>query len=641
MITNRTRDDVLGVMRGPDALYAVLVEQTDTGPVIRFSIPPTPLSAADSDDRGEGRAGEMQEAPPTGTAPVIDEQDVTIQFGETEDEGVSEVAYTDIDDWARDADTISSFHAVRGFLPTLDALLRDCAARGYDDPDLAFCAPFSEVDSTELQIPKSTGPSVSDDHDSVLPTSRTVLLELLEKKYGEEIEAERVAFLPMSAAADGTRRVLALVSSATGSIPVTLSAMPDRTWGRGSRVKLLETEVSLYHGWAQSALGSTLDASEKSLVVRVGTENTLLLFLKGSTIEQVDTLPSLTVDDPADTICSRVLLYQDEYGMGDVRHILLVGEGDESGLVDGFEPYFSRTNIHLLREEIPYDADQAQSGLHVAALGAALRHLGDAKDTMFFSPVNLLGSEHRRSIWPRSLGTMEAAVFALLFFVTTLAFGWFYLSNAEHIEQKQEMLRALERQTASVDQDRLKARVDSLETVVAEHSEDLNVLDNLLRGSNKWSRGLAELAAHAGAVEGLSIDEWRPQSDSHVRISGRSTARARVVELTRRLDGEVKRLTFTEVRDWPLYAFEITMPLDLSSPEAVVYWQKEHGALANSDSVAEEASVSRPSMAEDVSGLRDIGPPDAEIPVSTARAVSRSSGPDEPRTAFGPPSSAP
>lgn len=630
MFTNRTRDYVLGVMRGPDALYAVLVERSEDGPVVRFSIPPTLLTDTESDEPAELASGRTQEARPTGTTPALDQQDVTIQFGETEDEPGSDVEQTDTDG-VGDVSPVSSFHTSTGFLPTLDALLRECAAQGYDDPDLAFCAPFSEVDSTELQIPKSVEGNGSEDGDSILPTSRTMLLELLEKKYGEEMEEERVDFLPMSPAEDGRRRVLALISSATGSIPATLSAMPDRSFGRAPRVRLLETEVSLYYGWAQSALGSTLDASEKSLVVRVGTEDTLLLFMEGSTIEQVDTLPALTVDDPADTICSRVLLYQDEYGMGDVRHILLIGEGDESGLVDGFEPYFSRTEIHLLRDQIPYDTDDVQSGLTVASLGAALRHLGDSQDTTFFSPVNLLGSEHRHSIWPRSLGTMEAAVFAVLFLVTSVGFGWYYLSTAQHIEQKRETLRTLERQTASVDQDQLEARVDSIEAVVAEHSEDLEVLDGLLRGSNKWSRGLAELAAHAGAVEGLSIDEWKPQSDSHVRISGRSTARARVVELTRRLDGEIERVAFTEVRDWPLYAFAITMPLDTSRPEVVAYWQKEHGALATGDSVEEDASTSQASVAEDVSGLRSFGSDDAEIPLSAASAVSGSSESEGPR----------
>ncbi|MCH6579526.1 MAG: hypothetical protein IH802_04090 [Nitrospinae bacterium] len=98
------------------------------------------------------------------------------------------------------------------------------------------------------------------------------------------------------------------------------------------------------------ALPIASDEAFNTLIVRAGAEDTLVLFLQDDTLQQSENLRSLTAYEAPETICSRVLLLQDEYGIGEVQHGLLLSEEREDDLIESFEMFFPEARVESLRQ---------------------------------------------------------------------------------------------------------------------------------------------------------------------------------------------------------------------------------------------------------------------------------------------------
>jgi len=551
----------LGISVTVDALHAVLLEQVEEEVRVR-------MTRRIEQTTDPGLPGDEPMTP----GMEDESDDVTIQFGEggDGDDLFMDSEFGDVEEGGElggDAPEHWNFQAA------LDDLLDACAEQDCEDPEIAFVASSDEIDEVELRLPLDA----ADDEPSEgpqglpLPASRSSLLEMLEEQYEGGVEDERVGFVPMHRTGDGRPRVLALIAHPGGSTLSTLSTVQERALARSPRATLLDAEVSLYLGLARSALQLSPDAQEKTILVRAGTNDTLVLFMEGNTLRQAEHLPELTVEDPAETICSRVLLLQDEYGMGEVQHLLLVAEDDEEALADAFKSYFAGAHLRLLRTHLPVGDDARE--LNVAATGAAFRLLDDEALGPSFQPINLLPDRYRASMFRLPVGWSVPVLLGALA-VTTLAFVWFYVSNANEISERRAELRSLEQQVQQVDQEALQRRIDSLQTATVQYNDALSVVDRLLAGSNKWSRGLATLTGRLDAIGGLYVSEWSPEGDNTVTVAGQAATRGRAAELARRLGGEINALTFTEVRGAELFDFVITAPLDTTRPEAIEYWRE-------------------------------------------------------------------
>jgi Tfp pilus assembly protein PilN len=597
----------LGIMVSADALHAVLLERTEEETTVQLRWSSSRATAGD---------GDLPFDEPGDMPPDVDEEsdDVTIQFG---DEGGGDdmfmgSEFDDIDGGDDGLGTGDETSEVWNFQVELDRILDECADRGYEDPEIAFCNTTSEVDDVELRL----APDDDEDepqadetqHGLPLPASESKLLEMLEEQYEGEVDSERVGFVPMHRTGDGFQRVLALIARPGGSVLSTLDTMQDRTLARSPRTRLLDAEVPLYLGLVRSALQLPPDTPEKTIFVRSGAEDTLVLFIEGNTLRQSEHLPELTAEDSAETICSRVLLLQDEYGMGEVQHLMLIGEEDEEVLASAFKSYFSTAEMHLLRSYLP-GGEEAEAEAFVGATGAALRLLDDPEYEPYFQPVNLLARKYAASRFRLPVGWAVPTLLTLLA-VTTLGFVWLYITNANTISERRAELQALEEKLEEVDQQALQRRIDSLESAAAEYAEANQVVGRLLRGSNKWSSGLAMVTGRMDSIRGLTIDQWSPETQTEVRVVGRSTDRSKVVQLAEDLEGSILGLTFTETRDVSLYDFELTVPLDTTKPEAIAYWREQRGEqlAAGSDPVptgpdasaapADSADASDPTVAQ-------------------------------------------
>ncbi len=610
----------LGIMVSADGLYAVLLERENEETTVQLR-----LSSGDMDEAEEDLpfddSGEM--------APGMEEEsdDVTIQFGDDEGGGGDMFMDSEFGDIDGDGGGVGGGGgmASRNIQAELDDLLDECEERGYEDPEVAFCSTTAEIDDVELRLPPDEGTEEDPEETEQglpLPTSRSTLLEMLEEQYEGGVEDGRVGFVPMHRTGDGRQRVLALIARPGGPVLSTLSQMQDQTLARSPRARLLDTEVSLYLGLARSILQLPPGTPEKTILVRSSPEDTLVLFIEGNTLRQSEHLPELTSEDSAETICSRVLLLQDEYGMGEVQHLMLIAEDDEEVLADAFKSYFAGANLRLLRTHLP-GGEETEAEAYVAATGAALRLLDDPGYASFFQPVNLLSSEYTPSRFRLPVGWSVPFLLGLLA-LTTLGFVWYYLANASAINERQSELRRLEQQVEQVDQDALQSRIDSVQSAAAQYADANDVMGTLLRGSNKWSAGLATVTGEMNRIGGLSVDEWSPESETTVTVTGRSTERSKVVQLAQRLDGGIRELTFTETRDVSLYDFQLTVPLDSTKPAAIDYWRKQQRErLAEAEDTTQarvaSASASRPDTATETSSRTGSvsSSPSAAVPASS------------------------
>jgi Tfp pilus assembly protein PilN len=549
---------VLGVALLPQTVEAVLLRSSDAGEQVLHRMV-----------RPRYRAGETVR--PDDFSSVLpgmkssDEIDFTLEVGEGDlDDGLDTAAFADLDD--------AGAPSARPFAVQLRELLEECDRRGYPAPDLAFCVDAPDVTYVPITLPPDAeGASFAPEslwgrvrgYADGLSAEQQALLAALNKQYAGPVDPRRVAFVPMTDAGVD-RRFLAILPTAEESVTPTVQAlaMSDEAVDRSGR--LLESQASVLAHAVAEYLPNTPE--ENAAVVRVGLDDTLLLFFRGGVLRHVDRLRSLTSFDPAETICSRVLLHQDEAKIGDLAHVVLVGGPRDGRLAERFGAFYEQAAIHelntLLDEEaVGIAADTAHqlvpdSGL---AIAAALR--------MTEAPaINLFGPDGRTRRRRPAMWAWHTVAVAVLLCAAALAFGWRYMDRQQEIAELEQQIAMSPVPVPELTPVALKHRVDSLNAVHARHSRALYVLDSLLVGSDEWSRAMERTAAETAAIEGIWFDNWSI-TPTVIRLQGHALDRNNLAAFARSLDAVIEELKFTDIQGARAYPFVITIARQIELPE--------------------------------------------------------------------------
>ncbi len=484
------------------------------------------------------------------------------------------------------------------FVLELGDILAECRDAGYADPVVAFCAGTSEVNQVELRVLRETRTRNGEEKKGDKPkkqkaASRSDLLELLGQQHNGGFNEECVAFLPMMPSEEGLQRYLAVFPKTLDPVASTLRTMREQQGRRMPTVRLLDTEVPLYLGLARATRNlkprkrrdeddEAGPEAHNTLIVRAGAEDTLVLFVQDDVLRQSETLRSLTAYEAPETICSRVLLLQDEYGIGEVQHVLLLSEEREDDLVESFEMFFPDARVESLRQYVPEFDDEMRTevaaGAVLPAVGVGLRLADDARYRDVFEDVNLLPRQLLRRQFNLPVTWHVLALYVLLF-CSVLYFMGRYFTMEKQISAHQRSIQEFQATAGPVTTDAktLQGRIDSLQAVHARYMRAINVLEGLLQGSDKWSRALEKTSKEVAGVTGIWIESWNPRADG-LELSGNATARDRVVELAERLGGTISSLTFSEIREWPVFSFKLSMSLENGLPEAARYLREQVAA---------------------------------------------------------------
>lgn len=333
-----------------------------------------------------------------------------------------------------------------------------------------------------------------------------------------------------------------------------------------------------------------------TLVLRAGSEDTVVLVLEGETLHHYGLLSSLTAFEPPETICSRVLMLQDEHGLGDVGRILVLSDHQEQGLTDYLGTFFPEAQIHAVRELLPPDLtagpDEAIEGGLVLAYAAA-RQLVTADPA--YPSANLLPASLRRR---RLTLPYSWHVYALILVIAATAFffsGRYVMQENELAERRAEVA-LLAPETAEATAAELQAQIDSIQATTMGYVAALETLDSLLVGSDRWSRTLEGVSAAAKATPGFWVESWtHDPSMTALALTGTATGRDAVVSFADRIGGDIETLSFADVRDFPVYSFTLRVPVESRLPDAAAYLRAQADSLAaQPDRVSLTASPTAP-----------------------------------------------
>lgn len=473
----------------------------------------------------------------------------------------------------------------------------ECVDAGYDSVQVVFALPTEFLGTSVLKMGADDAQdSGKGDKSSKKPSKkrkgskRDKLIEALRVE-APGLDEKKVTFLPLKDETGRENPHLAIYAQANEPVSLSLSAIRNRN-KPFPNVALMDSEVSLLLGAARAAQIATLpsdmdldddrpiredDEEDHSVLVRVGAEDTLVMFLHGDKPVHFEQLRSITAFDPVETICSRILLMHDEFGEGDADRMFLFCDESEVAIGERLADVFPDTSIYRLRDLMPpFDEERTEpveTEIYLAAL-AGLRLVRDELWESVFPATDFLDSKlkGRKFTMPFS---WPVAAMVLVLFASTLFFVFRFFQQSHQIEITRFELRNFPEDALAVDAEELQSRIDSLKARSTGFSEALDLLDSLLIGTDVWSRALERTSVNTSDVTGLWIESWKEDREGQITINGTAMDRDQIVRFASGAVANIERISFSEIRDVPVYSFEMTMLIDRELPQAAQYLREQ------------------------------------------------------------------
>lgn len=499
-------------------------------------------------------------------------------------------------------------------------IVSECADAGYDNVRLIFALPTDFLGAEIIAQDVSDADSASDSKGTGAKSRKAKkgarkdapIKKLLASHPG--LKEEKITLLPLHDFQGASQTQLALFAQSTEPVTVSIEAIRNRN-KQFPNVSALETEVTLLLGAARATLiaeqrynlvaevvakGGNVDQNalgeeEVSVLIRVGSEDTLVMFLVGSHLVHYESLRSITAFDPAETICSRVLLMHDEFGLGDSDRIMLFADESEERVRESLARVFPESHISLLRDLMPPFEEVRKKPVSSETLLSTLGALRLVRDDVWqtvFPGIDFLDPKLRGRKFTLPFSWPVAAMIVVLF-ASTLFFVYRYFEQSHQIEMVRYELRNYPEDTISGNAADLQEKIDSLMMRSSGFEGALDVLDSLLIGSDVWSRALERTSVHTGDVSGLWISQWREESQGKLVVNGRALDRNDIVEFATKAKGNIESMAFSEIRGVPVYEFRMTMVIKRELPEAARFLRENASELirkAKEDSgIAESA----------------------------------------------------
>ena len=593
MSTSSSRD-VLGVSLTPQTVEAVLLRVDSGHPVVvqRFVHPRLRV--------GDDALSEDVAATLPGLK-TSEESDFTLQVGTRPGDDPFDGSFGGSDRLSGDGAPSPGRALPRTFAGPLSDIIAACSERGFDDLDVVFVTGAPDIAHIEIAArvnPKATSGNAWSQWMSRLPfgapAPNAELIAALRAAHKGGFDRRRVRFFPMTPTASGTARHLALVPTLADSVTPTLKTTLARDLS-ATPVRL-DSEVLLHVDAVRRYLEPTPE--HVTAVVRVGTDDTLILFMTGPELLHVEHPRSLTSYDAPDTVASRIMLYQDEQQIESLDAIVLAGGSPDDRLVDSFRSFFPGAAVGRLHELLA--AEHVDGNPEVLAtitpdaglaLAAGLRLVHDRNDDF-----NLLGVVDNDTPRAMPVFAWHTVLTLLLLISTTLFFVWQYVGQHDEIAELETRINANPIALPNISPQDLKTRVDSLNAVHAQHARALTVLDSLLMGSAEWSSTLERAANETSEIGGVWFEEWELE-DAMITMRGHAMDRNRVATLTRNLGGDIHELVYTEIEDKRVYQFEITVPRSTEMPAAALYLRERDLDPEAAASITNASSAERPGTA--------------------------------------------
>ena len=465
----------------------------------------------------------------------------------------------------------------------LKDILAECANMGHKSPHISFCLGSTDVTYKQITPAKSEEQGVKlpfldrgkADENGVTKhrisnlKKRQLVNHLVSQGVGL-FDKKRVAFLPMTPM-NGRERYLAILPRTPDSITPTLNELNSSKSKLSAVVDIVDTEVSLFLSMARKHSEKT--KHRRVGVIRVGADDTMVLFIREGELAELERIRSLTSYDPVETICSRVLLKQDECQFGEFDNVLVVSEDHRDAARRTYEEYFPGASIEWLESTLaehsvsmPSEGEVNLKSTSTPAIGVGLRwmHHWDTEDDR--EAINLIPKRLIKRKKPSGRVAWHTYAIMAAIFGIALFYSWRYMSQEQEIDRLQRELAVNPPQFPDEDPAVLKMRVDSLNAAYMSYTRALHVLDSLLVGSDRWTRGVANMTESTGSIGRIWLKSWTPVAGNMINLEGNALSRTRVARLAQEWKGSIEKLNFADIQKLRVYTFSMKVPLAAEMP---------------------------------------------------------------------------
>lgn len=466
-------------------------------------------------------------------------------------------------------------------------IVTECSDAGYDNVLVVFALSTEQIGVHPIRFDSEASKGANGKKKKTVRKSneREKLLKMFRETHISKFEDDKTLFLPLVESHKGDPNRLAVYALGTEPITISLQSIRDRKHPFPN-VGLMDTEITLMLGLVRASLlsrsresedeienGTVSNKEETTVLVRVGAEDTLVMFLSGDRLVHLESLRSITAFDPPETICSRILLMHDEFGASDADNMVLFSDVGEISMYKSLSQFFPGTSISLLRDVLPVIEEEQPKPLDKEGLLATAVALRIVRDELFecvFPDVDFMDQKlkgrkiHLPFSWP-------VAAMILVLFGSTLFFVHKYFVQSHALEMTRYEMRNFPDDMIAANADDLQMKIDSLRMRSEGFVDALDQLDSLLVGSDVWSRALERTSVYTADISGLWIERWDEKDSGLLSISGTATDRDQIVAFATQAGANIERLEFSEIRGWPVYTFEMSMRLERVLPEAAVY----------------------------------------------------------------------
>jgi len=303
---------------------------------------------------------------------------------------------------------------------------------------------------------------------------------------------------------------------------------------------------------------------EITVVVYVGTEFSRLIFMQGKEYLHFAPIISEGYQSPnlENTIYSRILLEQDNIALTRIDKIILTGECHKLNLRESLSPQFSSALVDYLQ------APSLDLSLYEGSVGEAISEYAvplatawkalDPKQKGFYD-VNLLpiaiieGQKAFKLAW-------HGWIFAGLVLASIVFFYTSIVARNAEIRRARDLLAR--KQTELQDYRMLQERKTQLESDIQRYSKAQALYDQIVPGSDKWSRVLHYLGNSVDDLNSLWIYRIAraPQSPDALLLSGRAVYRSRIPRLASIFEkATLQSVRTATIRDQIVYEFEMVV----------------------------------------------------------------------------------
>ncbi|MGC8654592.1 MAG: hypothetical protein ACP5US_11445 [Candidatus Kryptoniota bacterium] len=305
-----------------------------------------------------------------------------------------------------------------------------------------------------------------------------------------------------------------------------------------------------------------IDESEISVIAYVGFETTRLIFMKGRNFFNIAPIINEGGDSFSvqNTIYSRILLGQDNFGLPRIDRVILCGEcknfdikGFLSSLLVGANvDYLSLQNADLEglppggADLVPQFAIPIATGFHAIDPGKKKYYNSDITPEYVRE-----GQKVFKLAW-------HGLILAIVVFSSTLYFTYNFAKNDREIKRLRAENEIKRAQAAEVQF--VRDQISRVQREFGKYTEAVSVLDSLLPHTQRWSALLESLSNSVERVGAMWLTDVHQIDENTYSISGFSIYRNRIPIFAKIYPGSVlRKVTVGDIRGKQVYNFQIDL----------------------------------------------------------------------------------